>query len=280
MDDVDRMYRHLVRTIRATSPKLLTQPFTVGDLYQTILPYRLHRRELGLETNQDYEMSMLELLSGGRGYLLVEDRMRETLGAALRSPNPDPSVIREFSSARVALDPDALDQLDGGRPSGSTQTAAATPTSSATVSAAPAAAQSAPQNAPQAAPPPPHAPAAVTASAPTQSGSSGPIREKSTGPFRANASLESLPIQRRSSASTTPPSAESSTGARRQSRPITVSPTGELCPHCSGELPAGREISFCPHCGQDLTIAHCPACGSELEHEWKFCVTCGRTTGS
>lgn len=276
MDDVDRMYRHLVRTIRATSPKLLTQPFTVGDLYQTILPYRLHRRELGLETNQDYEVSMLELLSGGRGYLLVEDRMRETLGATLRSPNPDPAVIREFSSSRVALDPDALDRLDGGRSSGATP-GVATPASSSTGASA----ASAPPAMPSAAPTAPSQ-AAVTASAPApESGSTGPIREKSTGPFRANASLESLPIQRRSgTAATTPPSAESSTGARRQSRPITVSPTGELCPHCSGELPAGREISFCPHCGQDLTIAHCPACGSELEHEWKFCVTCGRTTGT
>ena len=45
-----------------------------------------------------------------------------------------------------------------------------------------------------------------------------------------------------------------------------------------GELPAGRTISFCPHCGQDLTIRHCPACGSELEHDWQFCVTGGRST--
>ena len=76
MDDVERMYRQLVRIIRATSPQLLTQPFPVSDLYSTILPYRLHRRELGLETNQDYEMALLELLSGARGYLIVEDRMR------------------------------------------------------------------------------------------------------------------------------------------------------------------------------------------------------------
>ena len=103
MDDVDRMYRHLVRTIRATSPQLLTQPFQVGDLYTTILPYRLHRRELGVETNQDYEMAMLELLSGARGYLAVDDRMRSELGAALKSPNPDPSIIRNFAQSRVAL---------------------------------------------------------------------------------------------------------------------------------------------------------------------------------
>ena len=106
MDDVERMYRHLVRTIRSTSPQQLTQPFQVADLYATILPYRLHRRDLGLETNQDYEMAMLELLSGARGYLLVEDRMREVLGASLKSSNPDPQLIREFASSRVSLSPE------------------------------------------------------------------------------------------------------------------------------------------------------------------------------
>ena len=84
MDDVDRMYRHLVKTIRSGSPHLLTQPFQVADLYATILPYRLHRRDLGLETNQDYEMAMLELLSGGRGYLTVDDRMRAQAVSALQ----------------------------------------------------------------------------------------------------------------------------------------------------------------------------------------------------
>jgi hypothetical protein len=112
MDDVERMYRHLVRTIRSTSPQLLTQPFQVADLYATILPYRLHRRELGLETNQDYEVAMLELLSGARGYLVVEPRMRDVLGASLKSANPDPQLIREFASSRVSLAPDVLREID------------------------------------------------------------------------------------------------------------------------------------------------------------------------
>ena len=102
MDDVERMYRHLVRTIRATSPQLLTQPFQVSDLYSTILPYRLHRRELGLETNQDYEMAMLELLVG-RARLSASWRTgcEQALGDSLKSPNPDPALIREFASSRV-----------------------------------------------------------------------------------------------------------------------------------------------------------------------------------
>jgi len=243
MDDVERMYRHLVRTIKSTSPQLLTQPFQVADLYATILPYRLHRRDLGLETNQDYEMAMLELLSGSRGYLVVDDRMREVLGATLKTSNPDPQLIREFASSRVSLAPEALRAMD-----------------------------------PDALPAPP------TATAPTAP-TGVPAAEAGRAQLRTAAAGAAPPA--RDTAAIAPPvsSAPRSTGtsasappaaSRRPSRPITIAPTGETCPHCKGELPAGRQINFCPHCGQDLTVQHCPACGSELEHGWKFCVTCGR----
>jgi hypothetical protein len=239
MDDVERMYRHLVRTIRSTSPQLLTQPFQVADLYATILPYRLHRRDLGLETNQDYEMAMLELLSGARGYLLVEDRMREVLGASLKSSNPDPQLIREFASSRVSLSPEGLRQYD---PDALAAASAALPTSPIGV------------------------PAAAAGPAPVRAAAGGSATAASSAP-------PSPAVPARASAAS--PSAPSA-AMRRPSRPITVAPTGESCPHCKGELPAGRQINFCPHCGQDLTVQHCPACGSELEHDWKFCVTCGR----
>jgi Double zinc ribbon len=248
MDDVERMYRHLVRTIRSTSPQLLTQPFQVADLYATILPYRLHRRDLGLETNQDYEMAMLELLSGGRGYLVVDDRMREVLGGTLKSPNPDPQLIREFASSRVSLAPDAVRAID-----------------------------------PEALPEP------VSTSAPTAP-AGVPAAEAETAPVRVAASAAPTAARVTAAAPAPAPGAPRPSGtsasapaaaSRRPSKPITISSTGETCPHCKGELPAGRQINFCPHCGQDLTVQHCPACGSELEHGWKFCVTCGRAaTGS
>src|SRR5207249_2380931 len=63
---------------------------------------------------------------------------------------------------------------------------------------------------------------------------------------------------------------------RRVVKPVTIREEGENCQYCKGALPPGRDIAFCPHCGQDLTMVHCPACGSELERGWKFCVTCGR----
>jgi hypothetical protein len=220
MDDVERMYRHLVRTIRAKYTPMLSQPFEVGELYQTILPYRLHRRDLGLETNQDYELVLLDLLAGPRGYLVVDDRMRDVLSAQLASPNPDPAVIREFASSHVALAPEWLNLLDAESRTSGTQ-------------------------------------GAVGGGSPSPLSSPRPTGSFAIGP-------------------TATAGATSDAGPRRAPRPITVA-AGDHCGFCKGELPPGRQIQFCPHCGQDLTMVHCPACGSELERGWKYCVTCGRS---
>jgi predicted amidophosphoribosyltransferase len=58
----------------------------------------------------------------------------------------------------------------------------------------------------------------------------------------------------------------------------TVSARGG-CRYCGGEIPEGRSIVFCPHCGQNITVRLCPACSAELEVEWRFCPTCGRGVG-
>lgn len=58
-------------------------------------------------------------------------------------------------------------------------------------------------------------------------------------------------------------------------RPRAVGP-GAGCPYCGGELPVGRAVLFCPHCGQNVGVVHCPTCGSELDVGWQFCITCGQ----
>lgn len=214
MDAVERMYRHLVRTVRSRFPQYLTQPFTVADLYQTILPYRLHRRELGLETNEDYEITLTELLSGARDYLLVDDQMRDALHAELATTNPDPTAFKQYAGANLSLSPIALRGLEAG-PSDATT----------------------PQR-PTLAPTPSVRPTAPSSSASTEA--PRPATRTPTGPR------------------------------------VVVPQTGERCTACNEELPPGRPITFCPHCGHDLTTLNCLACGSELEVGWKFCPTCGR----
>ena len=230
MDDVETMYRHLVRTIRASYPRYLTQPFEVGELYQNILPYRLHRRELNVQTNQDYELALMELLSGARGYLVVDGKMSDALGAERKAASPNTARIRDFASSHVALAPEALQQLSGA--SGAQD--------------------------------------AVTAARPSHSTSAPAVRASPaalSAPTPARASESAV-----AAASTATPG----DGSRRAPKPFRVAEGGEDCPYCKGPLPGSREVSFCPHCGQDLTLVHCPACGSELERGWKFCVTCGR----
>jgi hypothetical protein len=243
MDNLDRMYRHLVRTIRAKFPQYLTQPFDVAALQQTVLPYRLHRRELGLETNEDYEITLTELLSGARDYLIVDEQMRDALKAELEAVNPDPSAFKQFAPAMVALSPNALRSLEAGPDDPST------PLRPVAVPEARADAE----KIREAQPVEPRAKsAAATAGGSVTAARPRASAEPPAGPPRSTPTL-------------------SPSGARA----ITPQPE-ERCRSCNEVLPAGRPITFCPHCGQNVTTLYCPACGSELEVGWKFCPVCGR----
>lgn len=48
-----------------------------------------------------------------------------------------------------------------------------------------------------------------------------------------------------------------------------------MCHYCGGNLPLEREVHFCPYCGRDVSMIACPSCGTELELDWRFCITCG-----
>jgi hypothetical protein len=115
-DPVERMFRLLVRALRASRPALLTSAFSVGDIHQQILPYRHFRRDLGLETNQEYELTLMRLLSGAGGYLDVDERLRDGLGAELASNAPEPSKVRDYADAQVSISPAALASLGENEP--------------------------------------------------------------------------------------------------------------------------------------------------------------------
>jgi hypothetical protein len=276
MDNLDRMYRHLVRTIRSRFPQYLGQPFDVGELYQTILPYRHYRRELGLETNDDYEMTLTELVSGARDYLIVDDHVRDVLKKELASTNPDPASFKQFASVRVALSPSALRSLDAGpaMDTGTPDIAVPFQSSAPERPVAPsAAAKGAGATVVPPAPPrpaaPPQAPP-VTASSPTTTSAAAPPPRTSARQTAPTASMMATP--------NTPPASISrvSGGAALPGTGSIIPNAGERCRSCDGALPEGRAITFCPHCGQNLTTMNCPACGSELELGWNFCPTCGR----
>jgi predicted RNA-binding Zn-ribbon protein involved in translation (DUF1610 family) len=217
MDNVERMFRHLVRTIRSRFPQYVAQPFDVAQLHQEILPFRHHRRELGLDSNEEYEITLMELLATDRGFLVVDDRMREALRTELATKNPDPSAFRQFGSAHVSLSPEAVQMFQTGANPAVTE------------------------------------PAGIRASSPGMGQPVVAVRQPS--PVATPAGVTPLASS-------------------------VVPEDGERCRSCGEELPVGRAITFCPHCGVNATTMNCTACGAELDMGWKYCPVCGRPAGS
>jgi hypothetical protein len=256
MDDLDRVFHRLVSNIRHRHPEYLTLPFTVQELYETLIPYRHHRRELGIETNQDYEIAVTRLLSGEREYLMSDPVMRDKLEAELASPHFDTGAFREFAGAKVSLAPEALRRIR-------THTV---PTAETGVTGAAASVSStapiADPRSPTTAAPPSFGTTATVASGEAVSGSPAPGGQSATFPL--------APAPSGTDVTETAPAPGEIPSMDNLSVP-------EGCPFCGGTLPEGRTVIYCPNCGNNLSVSRCPACGGELEKGWKFCVTCGRS---
>lgn len=239
MDDLDRVFHRLVSNIRHRHSEYLTLPFTVQELYETLIPYRHHRRELGIETNQDYEIAMTRLLSGERDYLQADQSMRDKLQSELNSLNMDPGAFREFAGSKVSLAPEALRRIRALTASG------------------------------------PEAPAASTAPAEPALAEAKPSEPAAPTPGIS----KTFPVSAPPPAPPAPP-AEASRAAPAAINSMMNAAVPEGCRFCGGTLPEGRNVIYCPHCGNNLSVSRCPACGSELEKGWKFCATCGRSVGT
>lgn len=102
MDALDRLFRRLADTV-LDAPDA---PLTIGDLYQSLIPYRLVRGELRFSELAEYEHALLRLLAGERDYLLVErPEAQEEFQRELRAPNPILGIYRDYAEVGVHLNP-------------------------------------------------------------------------------------------------------------------------------------------------------------------------------
>ncbi len=109
---VRRFHQVLVEEILAHRPSYLREPFTVAEIYQDLVPYRSHRDSIGLEMAGDYEDTLLRLLAGEGGYLILEsEAARKQIASELKSPDPNPAVVRRFAAAEVKLNPERVEGL-------------------------------------------------------------------------------------------------------------------------------------------------------------------------
>ena len=226
-DELDRLFRQLIRNLAELDPARVHGPVEVAELYQRLIPYRTHRTHLGLDTHEDYEMVVLRLLSGERGYALVEPaEVREALAREAAAVNPDTGFFKHYGSAKVTFDPGHVRAALGGPPVADEQATE-------------------PAREPELQPP---------LELDAVGGSAG------ADSLEADAGADGMPfaLEEETSPSVSP---------RIGSAP---------CSFCGGELPVGRAVIFCPHCGQNVGVVHCPACGTELDFGWRYCITCGR----
>jgi len=214
-DELDRLFGRLVEALADAGPGRLAVPFATAELHERLVPYRSNRARLNVATHQDYEMAVLRLLSGERGYARLEPAdVQEALQREAASPSPDTGLFRSFPDSQVLVNRIAAERfLKGER-----------------------------AYAPAPAPTPERAPA------PTGEDPRTPAEDDVT--VASAFSLDDADAQ------------------------------APQCAYCGGTLPAARKVNFCPHCGQPPSgELRCPACGSEVDVGWAYCVSCGRPTG-
>ncbi len=224
-DELDRLFSTLVANLAELDPTRLHRPFPVAELYESLVPYRTHRKALGVESGEDYEMTVLRLLSGERGYAVVEpDEVRQSLAREASSVNPETGAFRRYGNAKVHLDPDRVSDALRGADS-------------------------------EAEPP---EPSTAFDAAPSKGRNAATEDAQSALPFLLDEEEE-------------------------EAMPAVVARPRDVhghvsapCAYCGGELPVGRAVLFCPHCGQNVGVVHCPTCDAELDVGWRFCITCGQ----
>jgi len=211
-DELDRLFGRLVEALADAGPGKLAVPFATAELYERLVPYRSNRAKLNVATHQDYEMTVLRLLAGERGYARLERTdVLEALQREAATANPDTALFRNFPDSQVMINRIAAERFLKGERA--------------------------------------YAPPAASTQAPLpELEDAGDAEEEPVAP--SHFSLD-----------------ESETRALQ-------------CAYCGGTLPAARKVNFCPHCGQPPSgELRCPACGSEVDVGWAYCVSCGRPTG-
>ena len=100
---LDRIFERLLRTLSAGGPDQLRSPFTVAEVVQSLVPYRTYRSELGVDTLQDYEHAVLEMLAGERGWLVCDPDTVAVIKKELASPDPDTGLLRRLQTVEVRV---------------------------------------------------------------------------------------------------------------------------------------------------------------------------------
>ncbi|MEO8636889.1 MAG: zinc ribbon domain-containing protein [Gemmatimonadales bacterium] len=254
MTDLERLFRRLVDNLIAIDPARLHRPIALSDLLTSVIPYRTTRRALNIDSAEDYDTLILRLTAGEGGYVrMLSDDVAQVLRDQLASPNPDLSVLRDHAKAELVLGTEPLAHALGPGP----DEAFAPPEDD----------DFAPiERPPVGTPPLPAGTPALPAETPAPPPPALRLETRRQMAFSAEPTPPPTPAMvpppPRMTAEPEPPRTR-----RRDS--------GVRCGFCGGQLPGGRTVNFCPHCGQNQSLTRCPDCQADLELGWRHCINCG-----
>lgn len=243
VNDLIPFVSHLV-----TVPGVTREPIPLDELVTDLIPYRSHRRELGVVSIDQYEAQVLRLCSGEGGYArLLPPELSEVCRGALEGPDPGLSSVPGLAAGRLVL----LDRAWSlGNEFREPATSPPVPGSGAEHPA-----EEPPPRLVERTPVPeaiPFAPA---------------VDESPDLPDPPAASRKSV-------APPTPePPEDPAPVVERRSTP-------SICPSCRFVLPDLESLRFCPGCGAGVAPAGCPGCGETVLPAWRHCPACGHRLGS
>lgn len=267
-----RLHRALIGAMLRHRPNTLTSPVTVAEIYQDLVPYRSVRSSLGFALNADYEHALLQLLAGVEGLARIEPaEVREALRLELESSNPNVGMFRGYAACDVwIVPPDDFDQMleDARReeaapdvaPGWSTPAEPAGVIAEVTAIGTPASAAL-------------HAESAAEPAAAKLQSPPSPVSPVSAESQQLQEVQRSREAPQRQDSPQRQAVQQSQMPAGRASRDATN------CRFCESAFPGDRAVRFCPFCGRDQHLQLCGSCGEELEPGWKFCISCGESTG-
>lgn len=239
MDELTRFARRLIEQL-AASKDGVNRAVPIGMVRDKILPYRTHRRALMLESVEDYETVLLRLVAGERGFVrtlpvAAAQRCQEELADA----NPDLGVLDEVAESTIQITSLAAAQILGDEADGVAPSEAKGRERDVTLR---------------------EAKGPISTETPAPSAETRP-----PGDNRVEAKAR-IPKERPAASVASLPQPDHST-----EEPVTMTE----CPHCHHAMPPGREVVFCPWCGKRLIPFTCSRCQTELDSDWRHCITCG-----
>jgi len=277
MPDLERFVKRLLETLRARHPAGAQRPFTVAELRDAILPYRMHRSALKLSSNEDYELLVLRLTAEEGGYARTTppdaaERAREEVA----SPVPDLDLLDLLGDTTLQLAPGLTDRLAAAESAEQAQTAAREAPVTGLVAPVDFVRSAAEDEVPV-------EPAADAERAePASADSSDPAGDEE------DAESDTLELSLEGPVAPEATAAAPVAGVRPPPEPfepladsvsvdgVTATSSGEqVCTSCETSLPTDRPLAFCPFCGERVGVRRCRRCGSEMEPEWRYCGACG-----